>query len=136
MATVAEAILRLISQADTSGIRETKEGLQDLDATTAEAGASIGSSLAGVGSILVAIGTAIAGALGVGVLTAANFEQAMANVKAVLQPTGEEFENLRQLALRLGRDTLISSTEAAAAIEELAKAGVPIENILAGAADA
>src|SRR3972149_3363524 len=101
MATVAEAILRLISQADTSGIQQTKEGLQDLDAETAKVGSSISSTLAGVGSILIAIGVAIGAALGVGVLTAANFEQAMANVKAVLQPTGEEFEALRQLAIRL-----------------------------------
>jgi TP901 family phage tail tape measure protein len=68
--------------------------------------------------------------------SAASFEQGMANIKAVLNPTAQEFDALSQKALQLGRDTAFSATESASAIEMLAKNGLDATQILDGAADA
>lgn len=68
--------------------------------------------------------------------SAASFEQGMANIKAVLNPTAQEFDALSQKALQLGRDTAFSATESASAIEMLAKNGLDATQILGGAADA
>jgi TP901 family phage tail tape measure protein len=64
------------------------------------------------------------------------FEKTMSGVKAVLAPTGAEFEALGQKALQLGADTAFSASEAASAIEMLAKNGLKATDILGGAADA
>lgn len=85
---------------------------------------------------------AAAGAIGAGFLSAideaATFEAQISGIKAVLSPDeivvyGDAIEDL---ALRLGRDTTFSAQEAAKAIEELVKAGVPIETVLGGGAKA
>jgi TP901 family phage tail tape measure protein len=68
--------------------------------------------------------------------SAANFEQGMANIKAVLMPTAAEFQALSDKALQLGRDTQFTATESASAIEMLAKNGLTSAQILDGAADA
>jgi len=62
----------------------------------------------------------------------------MSGVKAVLDPSEiEQFgAGLTELALKLGRDTVFSSSQAASAIEELVKAGIPAEAVLNGAAAA
>lgn len=73
---------------------------------------------------------------GLAINAAANFEKQMSGVKAVAGGTEAQFEQLRQKALQLGADTAFSASEAGLAIEELAKAGIPIEDILNGAADA
>lgn len=65
-----------------------------------------------------------------------NFEAQMSAIQAVTGATGEEFKSLSDLALQIGKDTSFGATEAALAIEELAKAGISVENILGGAADA
>ncbi|MEY9096289.1 phage tail tape measure protein [Paenibacillus sp. RC84] len=98
---------------------------------------SIGNSFdvikkAGVG--ITAAGAGIAVGLGGAVSKAADFEQAMSNVKAVMAPDeivkfGGE---LQKLAIQMGADTKYSATEAAKGIEELVKAGVSTEQILSG----
>lgn len=75
-------------------------------------------------------------ALGGTVKVAANFEQGMSNIKAVAGASDKQINALRETAIRLGSETAFSSTEAAAAIEELVKAGVPVKDVLNGAADA
>lgn len=62
----------------------------------------------------------------------ANFEQAMSNVQAATMASTEEIGQLREAALEAGKDTAFSATEAAAGIEELAKAGVSTADILNG----
>jgi TP901 family phage tail tape measure protein len=88
-----------------------------------------------LGKRMAAVGTAGAIGFGTAVKVAADFEQQMSGVTAVVNGTEDEMEALRQKALDLGRDTVYSASEAAAAIEELAKAGVPVEDILNGAAE-
>jgi TP901 family phage tail tape measure protein len=90
-----------------------------------DAGAQIGMAFGGVS-------LAIAGGLGVAVKKAADFEQGLSNIKAVSGATGEEMEQLKQLALDMGASTKYSATEAAQGIEELVKAGVSMTDITNG----
>lgn len=84
-----------------------------------------------LGAAGAAVGVGLAGAVKV----AADFEHQMSGVKAVMSPAEvEQFGTaLDQLGIQLGRDTVFSSREAAAAIEELIKAGVPAQAVLEGA---
>ena len=63
--------------------------------------------------------------------TTANFEQAMARVKAVSGATGEDFKALSEQAEQLGRDTQFSASQAANAQELLARAGFKTNEIIA-----
>lgn len=90
-------------------------------------------------------GYALAGAaaaVGAGFLdvisTAADFQQHMANVNALLNPTEVQTYSgaLNELALTLGKDTVFSADEAATAIGELIKAGVDVPTVLNGGAAA
>ena len=62
----------------------------------------------------------------------AEFDQAMSSVGAATMETAENMGLLRQAAIEAGADTQYSATEAAGAIEELAKAGVSTADILGG----
>lgn len=93
-------------------------------------------AMIGAGTVMAGAGVAIAGGFALAVNSAANFEERMSAVSAVSGATGEELDGLRELALQLGADTKYSATEAASAIEELVKAGLPIEDIMNGAAKA
>jgi TP901 family phage tail tape measure protein len=65
--------------------------------------------------------------------TAVDFSRSMNTMAAVAQVPGPELEKLRQLAIRLGEDTVFSANEAAQAEVELAKAGVSTADIMGGA---
>lgn len=73
---------------------------------------------------VVGLGTAI-------VTTFANFEQSMSNVKALTGATGQEFEQLKQLAKELGASTQFSAKQAADAMGFLAQAGFSVDQIMA-----
>ena len=86
------------------------------------------------GLALVALGTAITGAFALSVSTAADFEEQMSGVKAVMTPDDVETFGaaLRELALIMGAETAFTASAAAGAIEELIKAGVPAPAVLDG----
>lgn len=77
---------------------------------------------------------ALGGILAGSVTAAANFEQAMSNVRSVMSPAeAMEFgKALEGLAIEMGEKTKYSALEAAAGIEELLKAGVGITDIING----
>lgn len=77
-------------------------------------------------------GLAAAAGLGAALVSAANFDQAMSNVQAATHETEGNMRSLREAALQAGADTAFSATEAAAGVEELAKAGVSTADILGG----
>jgi TP901 family phage tail tape measure protein len=85
---------------------------------------------------LVAAGVAVVAFGAASIKAAAQFDQRMSAIAAVTGATGSEMDKLRQKALQLGKDTAFSASDAARAIEELAKAGVSTADILNGAADA
>lgn len=89
-----------------------------------------------IGRRLAAVGGAGVTGFGLAIKAAANFETQMSGVQAVTGATETQFEALREKALQLGADTSFSASEAGLAIEELGKAGIPIKDILNGAADA
>lgn len=78
------------------------------------------------------------GSVGMGLATraAANFEQRLSAIKAVSGASASEMDKVSKAALRIGKDTVFSASEAAQAMEELVKAGVSIPDVLNGAADA
>ena len=96
---------------------------------------SVGGKITSVGQSLtthvtlpiVAAGTAI-------IKTAGDFDQSMAQVKAVTQATGDDFAKLRDLAIGLGAKTAYSAVEVADAMTEMAKAGWDTNQIMDGMA--
>lgn len=113
------------------GIETAARGFTDLEKKTKTLDQSLNqfSITAGLA------GGAIAAALGSAARSFVSFENQMLAVKAVTGTTGAEFDKLNEKALQIGKDTKFSATEGAAALEELAKAGVSVDNILGGAAD-
>ena len=81
---------------------------------------------AGVTAPLAAIGAASA-------KTAIDFESSMSRVEGALNDPKANMEELRQLALDMGADTVFSASEAGAAMEELAKGGLTAADIKGGA---
>lgn len=129
----------------------TARGRIEIDASGAEEGVdrssraikgfqggldSAANSMVRVGGVMTGVGVAAVAGFGLAVNAAANFEQRMSAISAVTGATGEDLEKLRQLALKLGADTKFSAGEAALALEELGKAGIPLPDILSGAAKA
>lgn len=85
-----------------------------------------------IGRTLLTVGAAITAVVGLAVAGSAQFEQAMSQTSAAVMATREEQEALGESALRAGQDTAYSATEAAAAQEELAKAGLEVTDIVGG----
>ena len=65
------------------------------------------------------------------ITVAMNFDQAMAQVRAVKTMTQEEFTKLETQAMELGASTRFSATQAANTQENLARAGMSIKDITA-----
>lgn len=97
----------------------------------------LGSDLMGMGTKLSLGLTAPIAAFGVSaVRVAGDFESSMNRVEAASGATTAQLGEMRDLALKLGADTSKSASEAADAMEMLAKNGLNAEQILGGAADA
>ncbi|MDQ1130247.1 phage tail tape measure protein [Microbacterium sp. SORGH_AS_0888] len=85
-----------------------------------------------VGKAGVAMGAVIAAGVGVAIAKFAEFDAAMSNVEAATGETAENMDALRKAAIDAGASTVFSATDAAGAIEELAKAGLSTQQILTG----
>jgi TP901 family phage tail tape measure protein len=85
-------------------------------------------------SVAVSIPVAAAGAAIV--KSAADFEGAMIKLSISSQATAGELKQMSDLALQLGKDTNFGATDAANAMDELAKSGLSAQEILGGAAEA
>ncbi|GGB69546.1 phage tail tape measure protein [Deinococcus soli (ex Cha et al. 2016)] len=64
--------------------------------------------------------------------TAAQFQQAMADIKALTQPTVQGFQDLRQAALDMGGPLGVGPRAAAAGILELNRAGLTAAEVIGG----
>ncbi|MCM3800039.1 phage tail tape measure protein [Caldibacillus thermoamylovorans] len=78
-----------------------------------------------------ALGAAVAGAVGASVKTAADFEAQMSRVKAISGATDEEFQALQDSAMKLGASTSKSASEVAVAFEDMAAKGFNANQIIA-----
>lgn len=96
----------------------------------------LASSLGVVGRSMTVMGIAALAGFGVAVNAAAKFEKQMSEFQAVSAATEDQMGRVADVAMRIGRETSLSTSEAAAGMIELSKAGISTEDILNGAADA
>lgn len=117
---------------DGAGVAKANQDVDKLKAKgpTTEQAWNRTSKVMAVGGLAIAAGFAVA------IKSASDFEQGLSNIKAVSGATGAQMDQIRAKALQLGKDTKFSAGEAASAMEELAKAGISIPDIMNGAADA
>lgn len=116
--SLAHKIAEVSTKAERMGARIQRAG---------RAIADVGDSMtAGITAPLVAVGGYAANA-------AMQFESSMSRVAGALNDPTANMGRLRQLALDMGESTVFSASEAAAAMEELAKGGLTAAQIEAGA---
>lgn len=124
-------------------IVETEQKLKSLKETTGSASANLakvsavsgefGNKAKGVGQSLLPVTGALTGVGAASTVMANNFNDAMSQAAGALDKPMSEMEDLRQLAIQTGQDTVFSATDAGNAITELAKGGLTEADIKAGA---
>lgn len=123
---------RIRTEYDNSGVTSAQKSFSQLEKSTG----GLHKGFEKVRDTSGAMSLAIAGGLTFAVAKAIDFEKQISAIGAVSGATAQQMEALRKKALQLGADTAFSASESANAMEELAKAGVGVEDILNGAADA
>lgn len=123
---------RIRTEYDNSGVTSAQKSFNQLEKSTG----GLHKGFEKVRDTSGAMSLAIAGGLTFAVAKAIDFEKQISAIGAVSGATAQDMELLRKKALQLGADTAFSASEAAGAMEELAKAGVSLPDILNGAADA
>jgi len=121
---------------DGSGVGKAKKDIDGLEKEATSKGKGMQNVLGDVGKGVTVAGLAIASGLALAVNAASDFEKELSGIKAVSGATAQEMDQIRDAALRIGKDTSFSASEAAKAMSELSKAGVSTSDILNGAADA
>lgn len=96
---------------------------------------TMGASIKGVVQSVINLRTAFIGIIAIAairklVTTLAEFESRMLRVGAITGAVGEEFEQLENVALRLGETTVFTAREAAGAMQFLAQAGFETNEII------
>lgn len=112
----------------TEDVTRSAESISEWGSNWADAASQIGGQMMLIG------GAAVAG-VGLAVNAYANFDQQMSKVQAATHASASEMQQLTAAAREAGANTAYSATEAAAGIEELAKAGVSTADILNGGLD-
>ena len=91
---------------------------------------------AGAAAVALGVTTVAVGLLTAGFIasfrTAATFQQSLADIKALTQPTADEFVKLSDAAINIGAPLGVGGREAAGAIRELNKAGLSAADALGG----
>lgn len=126
----AEGLIRI--RYDGTGADQAQQGFRQTQAAADRSSATFDrlGARAGIAGVTIAAGVAFA------TNKAMDFEKEISAIGAVSGATRQQLEAIRTKALQLGADTSFSASEAALAMEELVKAGVPIEAVMNGAADA
>lgn len=113
--------------------RRTQQFARDQQGAFDKLGTKLGTAIkvgmAAAAAAVVAGGALITRSL---VKTAASYEYEMSRIKAVTKASTAEMKAMGDMALKLGKDTQFSAGEAAQGINELAKAGVSVADILEG----
>ena len=126
-----DAILRIIFQAvdQVSGeMGKIGQSVSGLGGSFGPLGAIAGAALGVIASGVGILGGALVTAIG----DAADFQQIMANINAVLRPTAAEYAAISDEVQRLGRETRFTVGEAGLAVEALARGGGTTKDILTG----
>jgi TP901 family phage tail tape measure protein len=127
--------LLLQAQGYMQGMREVGKATDDFG-SKAEQLAAKKQGFESLGRAAVGLGATMALGVGVAISKWAEFDQQMSYVQAATHETAANMHLLKEAALEAGARTVYSATEAAGAIEELARAGVATEDILSGGLDA
>lgn len=117
---------------DGQGINQANKGLDDFNKSARNAQRQFTT----VAQVTATAAGAIAGGIALAVNSAIDFEKQLSAIGAVSGATADQMDALRAKALQLGADTAFSASESAQAMEELVKAGLSVEDVLNGAADA
>lgn len=132
--TVRSVVVRL--SAETSGLvagyRKAEQESERLHRSLTGQESARRKAIGDLGDTAGKVGLVAAAGLGLAVKSAADFEQGMSNVKAATHASAGTMDQYRSAALKAGADTAFSATESAAAIENLAKAGLSSADILGG----
>lgn len=83
-----------------------------------------------IGKGFTVAGAGVAAGLGVAVKTATDFNAQMSRVSAISGATGDQLEDLRKTALDLGASTSKSASEVAIGMEEMAKKGFEVNEVI------
>lgn len=129
---LGRAVGRIVIEYDDQGVGRATQDMQSARHHATSTSEAFGKAATGMG----VAGLGIVAGFGLAVKASADFEKVLSGTKAVTGASTEEMDKLRQKALQIGADTSFSAGEAAQAIDELAKAGVSIPDIMNGAADA
>jgi TP901 family phage tail tape measure protein len=133
---LGEARGKIVLETDFGGLKEGQAALDNAKRSAEGAAQSQSQAWGKVGTTATVAGATIVAAFAVGVGAAANFEYQLSAIQAVSGATADEMDLISEAALRIGKDTSFSASEAATAMEELVKAGISVDDTLHGAADA
>ncbi|MGN7969315.1 phage tail tape measure protein [Microbacterium sp. 22296] len=113
------------------GMNKAAKATRDLGAE-GEKLAQMREAYDGIAAGATLMGSLLAAGVGVAISKFAEFDAAMSSVQAATHESTSNMGLLRNAAIDAGASTVFSATEAAGAIEELAKAGVSTADIMAG----
>ena len=135
----ARAVLTLEDSQFQRGVKRADQQFDQLTKNVQRSGtrasSAIGASLAGLAGRF-AVGGAIAAGFGAAIKLAGDYEQALNVLGAVSGATAGQMRDLARLAEDLGGDLSLpatSATDAAQAMQELAKAGLSVEDTMGAA---
>lgn len=118
------ARLELDSSQFSSSVSQAQAQMQQMG----NSAKSLSSQMGLVQKAALAVGGAVVAGIGVSVKTAADFEQAMSKVQSISGATGQDFQDLQNIAMKLGETTKFTATEAAQGLQYLAMAGFSVKD--------
>jgi hypothetical protein len=139
MANAAEMVSIALQGTDnvSSAAKSAEASLNGLDAASKKVDTSFASVTGTVTKLAAAAGALAVTGVVAGFVAATgaamDFEKQISAIAAVTGASQSDIAGLSQTALQLGKDTSFSASEAAVGMEELAKAGVSIADIMGGA---
>lgn len=124
--------LTLRNEGFVAGLREASRQAKDFNNHVLDGAHKNKAGLDQMAKGFATVGLAAGAAFVLAVKKFADFDQAMSKVRAATHETAGNMQALRDAALDAGAKTAFSATQAAGAIENLAKAGVSTKDILGG----
>ncbi|MGT4651577.1 phage tail tape measure protein [Bacillus cereus] len=124
--TVGEIVARLTLESSqfSAGVSQAENQMQQMG----NSAKSLSTQMGLVQKAALAVGGAVVAGIGVSVKTAADFEQAMSKVQSISGATGQDFQDLQNIAMKLGETTKFTATEAAQGLQYLAMAGFSVKD--------
>jgi TP901 family phage tail tape measure protein len=129
---VVSVRLALKNNGFVAGMRQAKHEVKGFSDDLTKGAVKHKRDLDQLGKVSAGVGLAAAAGIGLAIKKFADFDKSMSNVRAATHETAGNMQALRDAALDAGKRTAFSATQAAGAIENLAKAGVSTKDILGG----